>query len=73
MKVICVDSLDPAQHLLPGQANNKTVRGLRLRTRFNPDLMFYTTNLDEKYTDAEIMAIFGNKKMRKAPNFTLVV
>lgn len=73
MKVICVDSLSSAHYLLPGKVNEKMMHGLRLRTRFNPDVMFYATNLDEKYTDAEIMAIFGNRKLRKAPNFTLVV
>lgn len=78
MKILCRErdkyGTRPAvSYMLPGQADEKTIRSLMLRTRFNPELVYYATRLDEKHTDKEILAMFKNRKMRKEPYFTQIV
>lgn len=49
--------------------DGKDIRFCAMRGRFNPELRYYITRLDETKTDEEILAMFRQNKYRKEPNF----
>ncbi len=77
MKILCEEhdkygSRRPARYILSVKVDSQIIHKLQLRMRFNPELVYYLTKLDEKRSDEEILAMFGNQKMRKEPNFVVL-
>lgn len=75
MKILCREhdkygSRKPANYIVQVEVTSRNIMNLQLRSMFNPELEYYLTKLDEKHTDAEVLAIFGNRLMRKEPYFT---
>lgn len=54
------------------EVNGRLINNLQLRSMFNPEFRYYATRLDEKHTDEEILAMFGNREMRKEPFFVAI-
>lgn len=51
---------------------NRDINFFAMRCRFNPELRYYITRLDEEKTDEEIMAMFRQNKYRKEPLFAKI-
>lgn len=77
MKIVCEEhdkygSRRPARYILRTEVNGRLINNLQLRSMFNPEFRYYATRLDEKHTDEEILAMFGNREMRKEPFFVAI-
>ena len=60
----------PASHyIVTKEVDDRTARFLKIRSRFNPELTYYVTRLDEDYTEQELLAIFNQSEYRKEPYF----
>lgn len=55
----------PAKYIAKRDATMKDTNYCSMRSRFNPDLKYFATNLDEKSVDEEhILALFKDKEYR---------
>ena len=77
MKIVCRESDKYGEgkalhYIVPEKVDGRLLCCLRLRNMFNPEFRYYATRLDEKHTDEEILAMFGNREMRKEPFFVAI-
>lgn len=74
MVIVCreIDKYEdrPASHyIVTKEVDDRTASFLKIRSRFNPELTYYVTRLDEDYTVQELLAIFNQSEYRKEPYF----
>ena len=61
---------DPAHYIVKKDSTASDLRWLNLRQRFNPELHYYATILDEKGVDDEtILRLFEDDNAVKEPPF----
>lgn len=59
----------PLHYVVSRNVTEQMLFNLRIRSRFNPELTYYVTRLDEDYTEQELLGIFKQLKYRKEPYF----
>lgn len=74
MIIVCreIDKYEdrPASHyIVTKEVDDRIASLLKIRSRFNPELTYYVTRLDEDYTEQELLGIFKQLKYRKEPYF----
>lgn len=74
MKIVCMEidksgDNPPAYYIVSHNATGRELQVLGFRGRFNPELHYYATRLDEKHTDEEILKLFKQRYFRKEPYF----
>ena len=62
----------PVYSIVKRSVENRDINFLAMRCRFNPELGYYITRLDEEKPDEEIMALFRQRKYRKEPLFAKI-
>ena len=77
MLILCMEkdkykNRRPVYSIVKRSVENRDINFLAMRCRFNPELGYYITRLDEKKTDEEIMALFRQRKYRKEPLFAKI-
>ena len=77
MLILCMEkdkykNWRPVYSIVKRSVENRDINFLALRCRFNPELGYYITRLDEEKTDEEIMALFRQRKYRKEPLFAKI-
>ena len=77
MLILCMEkdkykNRRPVYSIVKRSVENRDINFLALRCRFNPELGYYITRLDEEKTDEEIMALFRQRKYRKEPLFAKI-
>lgn len=77
MLILCIEkdkykNRRPVYSIVKRSFENRDINFLAMRCRFNPELRYYITRLDEEKTDEEIMAMFRQNKYRKEPLFAKI-
>lgn len=77
MLILCMEkdkykNRRPVYSIVKRRVENRDIKFLAIRCRFNPELRYYITRLDEEKTDDEIMALFRQNKYRKEPLFAKI-
>lgn len=77
MLILCMEkdkykNRRPVYSIVKRSVENRDIKFLAIRCRFNPELRYYITRLDEEKTDEEIMAMFRQNKYRKEPLFAKI-
>lgn len=77
MLILCMEkdkykNRRPVYSIVKRSVENRDINFLAMRYRFNPELGYYITRLDEEKTDEEIMALFRQRKYRKEPLFAKI-
>lgn len=77
MLILCMEkdkykNRRPVYSIVKRSVENRDINFLAIRCRFNPELGYYITRLDEEKTDEEIMALFRQRKYRKEPLFAKI-
>lgn len=77
MLILCMEkdkyeNRRPVYSIVKRSVENRDIKFLAMRCRFNPELGYYITRLDEEKTDDEIMALFRQRKYRKEPLFAKI-
>lgn len=77
MLILCMEkdkykNRRPVYSIVKRSVENRDINFLAMRCRFNPELGYYITRLDEEKTDEEIMALFRQRKYRKEPLFAKI-
>lgn len=72
MLILCMEkdkykNRRPVYSIVKRSVENRDINFLAMRCRFNPELGYYITRLDE-----EIMALFRQRKYRKEPLFAKI-
>lgn len=62
----------PVYSIVKRSVENRDINFFAMRCRFNPELRYYITRLDEEKTDEEIIAMFRQNKYRKEPLFAKI-
>lgn len=71
MLILCMEkdkykNRRPVYSIVKRSVENRDINLFAMRCRFNPELRYYITRLDEEKTDEEIMAMFRQNKYRKS-------
>lgn len=71
MLILCMEkdkykNRRPVYSIVKRSVENRDINFFAMRCRFNPELRYYITRLDEEKTDEEIMAMFRQNKYRKS-------
>lgn len=61
-----------AQYIVQRDPSTAQLSYLSMRSRFNTDLSYWVTRLDETRSDKDILALFSVSSNRKAPLFVRV-
>lgn len=77
MLILCMEkdkykNRRPVYSIVKRSVENRDINFLAMRCRFNPELGYYITRLDEEKTDEEIIALFRQRKYRKEPLFAKI-
>ena len=77
MLILCMEkdkykNRRPVYSIVKRSVENRDINFLAMRCRFNPELGYYITRMDEEKTDEEIMALFRQRKYRKEPLFAKI-
>ena len=77
MLILCMEkdkykNRRPVYSIVKRSVENRDINFLAMRCRFNPELGYYITRLNEEKTDEEIMALFRQRKYRKEPLFAKI-
>ena len=77
MLILCMEkdkykNRRPVYSIVKRSVENLDIKFLAMRCRFNPELRYYITRLDEEKTDEEIIAMFRQNKYRKEPLFAKI-
>lgn len=77
MLILCMEkdkykNRRPVYSIVKRSVENRDINFFAMRCRFNPELGYYITRLDEEKTDEEIMAMFRQNKYRKEPLFAKI-
>lgn len=77
MLILCIEkdkykNRRPVYSIVKRSVENRDINFLAMRCRFNPELWYYITRLDEEKTAEEIMALFRQRKYRKEPLFAKI-
>lgn len=77
MLILCMEkdkykNRRPVYSIVKRSVENRDIKFLAIRCRFNPELRYYITRLDEEKTDEEIMTLFRQRKYRKEPLFAKI-
>lgn len=77
MLILCIEkdkykNRRPVYSIVKRSVENRDINFLAMRCRFNPELRYYITRLDEEKTAEEIMALFRQKKYRKEALFAKI-
>lgn len=77
MLILCMEkdkykNRRPVYSIVKRSVENRDINFLAMRCRFNPELRYYITRLDEEKTDEEIIAMFRQNKYRKEPLFAKI-
>ena len=77
MLILCMEkdkykNRRPVYSIVKRSVENRDINFLAMRCRFNPELGYYITRLDEEKTDEEIIAMFRQNKYRKEPLFAKI-
>ena len=78
MLILCMEkdkykNRRPVYSIVKRSVENRDINFFAMRCRFNPELRYYITRLDEEKTDEEIMAMFRQNKYRKEPLFAKMI
>ena len=77
MLILCMEkdiykNRRPVYSIVKRNVENRDIIFFAIRCRFNPELRYYITRLDEEKTDEEIIAMFRQNKYRKEPLFAKI-
>lgn len=77
MLILCMEkdkykNRRPVYSIVKRNVENRDINFFAIRCRFNPELRYYITRLDEEKTDEEIIAMFRQNKYRKEPLFAKI-
>ncbi len=77
MLILCMEkdkykNRRPVYSIVKRSVENRDINFFAIRCRFNPELRYYITRLDEEKTDEEIIAMFRQNKYRKEPLFAKI-
>lgn len=77
MLILCMEkdknkNRPTAYSIVKRSVENKDINFCAMRSRFNPELRYYVTRLDEQQNDEEILSMFRQNKYRKEPLFTRI-
>lgn len=77
MLILCIEkdkykNRRPVYSIVKRSVENRDINFFAMRCRFNPELRYYITRLDEVKTDEEIIAMFRQNKYRKEPLFAKI-
>lgn len=77
MLILCMEkdkykNRRPVYSIVKRSVENRDINFFAMRCRFNPELQYYITRLDEEKTDEEIIAMFRQNKYRKEPLFAKI-
>ncbi len=77
MLILCMEkdkykNRRPVYSIVKRSVENRDINFFAMRCRFNPELRYYITRLDEEKTDEEIIAMFRQRKYRKEPLFAKI-
>lgn len=77
MLILCMEkdkykNRRPVYSIVKRSVENRDINFLAMRCRFNPEVRYYITRLDEEKKDEEIMTLFRQRKYRKEPLFAKI-